>query len=409
LSEIVIESIRSLLSNKLRTFLSMLGIIIGVTAVITVVSVGQGTAENVTSRIASLGSNVIMVFPGISKGTGRTAVQLSDVLKVSDVEAIQQMCPNVARAAPLLQRTINIGYKSQNTIVTLLASTPDIFDILNLRVSAGRRLTIKDEGNFESVVVLGYNVAQELFGDEDPLNKNIYISLSIKNHTFKKMFKVVGILRKEGSKLIYRPDDSIIIPFSSGDKRIFYSQGRISAILASADAPGNSQLAMIQMDQVLYNRFGTADRYKFLSQESIMQTLQETTAILSFFLGSIAAISLIVGGIGIMNIMLVSVTERTREIGVKLAIGATRRRILWEFIFESILITFIAGVIGIILGIIFSNLIEFLARGMSLKTVVTWQSVLIAFGASTLIGLFFGIYPASKASKLDPVEALRYE
>jgi putative ABC transport system permease protein len=409
LSEIIIESIRSLMSNKLRTFLSMLGIIIGVTAVITVVSIGQGTTENVTSRIASLGSNVIIVMPGISGGSGRAATQLSDILSVSDVEKIRQMCPNVSKVAPILQRSSNIGYENQNTVATIMASTPEIFDILNLEISKGRKLTYEDEENFENVVILGYDVAQEIFGDEEPLGKNIYISLNIGNSSIKKLFKVVGIMKKLGSKLMYRPDDSIIIPFSSADERIFYSQGKVNSIIASADSSENSQIAMIQIDQVLYDRFDTADKYRFISQESIMETLQETTAILSFFLGAIAAISLIVGGIGIMNIMLVSVTERTREIGVKLAIGATRKRILWEFIFESVLLTFIAGVIGILLGIGFSKLTEILASDFNLKTSVSWQSIAIAFGASTLIGLFFGIYPASKASKLDPVEALRYE
>jgi len=208
---------------------------------------------------------------------------------------------------------------------------------------------------------------------------------------------------------MYNPDKMLIIPFTTAEGRIVNSRGSVSTILASAISPEDSERAHLEIDQVLYMRLQDSTKYSITSQDSILGAVSEVTGIMNLFLGSIAAISLLVGGIGIMNIMLVSVSERTREIGIKKALGATRKRILMEFLVESVTITFIAGVLGVLLGIGLSKAVEIAASVYELKTQVTWDSILIAFSTASLIGLFFGIYPASKASKLSPLEALRYE
>ncbi len=408
--ELLIETARALIANKTRTFLSMLGIIIGVTSMIAVVSIGQGATAGITERVSALGSNVLMITPGFSGGSGgRSFVGLSDVLTKKDVENIAKMCPDVKDVTPVIQNQFPVKYTTNNTQAQIYAAYPNIFDILSMNVEYGRRLSLQDLDDYAKVGVIGSEVARNLFGTDEPLGKTVYMGVSIGNTNKKIPIRIVGKLEQTGSKLMYNPDKMIIIPFTTAEGRIVNTKGNVSTILASAKDSDSSQKAQLEIDQVLYLRLQDGDKYNITSQDSILGAVSEVTGIMNIFLGSIAAISLLVGGIGIMNIMLVSVSERTREIGIKKALGATRKRILSEFLIESIVITFVAGVIGVLLGIALSKAVELAASAYDLETQVTWGSIMIAFGTASMIGLFFGIYPASKASKLSPLEALRYE
>jgi len=408
--ELFIESIRSLVANKLRTFLSMLGIIIGVTAMIAVVSIGQGATASITERISSLGSNVFMISAGFSGGSGgRAYVNLSDVLTKKDVENIGMLCPSIKGVSPLIQQRFSVKYETNNTSAQIYAIYPDFFQILNLDLESGRIINQEDINDYAKVGVIGKDIANDLFGTDNALGKTVYMTVSVGNTNKTIPIQIVGTLVQTGNKLMYNPDKMLIIPFTTAEGRIVNTRGSVSTILASAISPEASERAHLEIDQVLYMRLRDSTKYSITSQDSILGAVSEVTGIMNLFLGSIAAISLLVGGIGIMNIMLVSVSERTREIGIKKALGATRKRILMEFLVESVTITFIAGVLGVLLGIGLSKAVEIVASAYELKTQVTWDSILIAFGTASLIGLFFGIYPASKASKLSPLEALRYE
>ena len=406
--EILRETIRSLVSNKMRTFLSMLGIIIGITSVIAVISLGQGTTQNLTDTVSSLGSNVLIITPWrttIRAGTSSS----NNTLTVNDANDIKNYAPSVKSTAPVLQGSFLLKNNDLNINSTLLSSNNDVFSILKLELSDGRFYNFEDIEQKRNVMVIGYEIANELFPNENPIGKNISVMQNVSNSFTRKInFEIIGVIKETGSKLLYNIDTTVLIPISTGDARLFQTNGNVPQILASAQSQELSNSAQIEIDTILYNKFGS-ESFNIMSQDAILDVIGNITGIMSFILVAIAAISLVVGGIGIMNIMLVSVSERTKEIGIKMAIGASRRRILFEFIFESIAITFIAGIIGIIFGILLSNGIASLAREYSLSALISWQSILSSFGISVAVGLFFGIYPANKASKLSPIEALRYE
>ncbi|MGM0641026.1 MAG: ABC transporter permease [Thermotogota bacterium] len=406
--EILRETIRSLISNKLRTFLSMLGIIIGITSVIAVISLGEGTTQNLTESVSSLGSNVLIITPG--KTTIRAGSSSSNnSLTVDDANNIKYSAPSVRSTSPVLQGSFLLKKDDLNINSTLLSSNNDIVSILNLELSDGKFYDSTDMEEKRNVMVIGYEIANELYPNENPIGKNISVMQNISNSLTRKVnFEIIGVMKETGSKLLYNIDTTVLIPFSTGDARLFQSNGNVQQILASAQSQEMSKTAQIEIDTILYNKFGS-ESFNIMSQDAILEVIGNVTGIMSFILVAIAAISLVVGGIGIMNIMLVSVSERTKEIGIKMAIGASRKRILFEFIFESIAITFIAGIIGIIFGILLSNGIASLAKEFNLSALISWQAIFGSFGISVAVGLFFGIYPANKASKLSPIEALRYE
>lgn len=394
--ELFFESLRALNSNKLRTFLSMLGIIIGVTAVIAVIAIGTGTTEEINKTVASLGSNVIIAIPSSNSN-----------FKFNFANEIENMAPNISKATGILQSSAPVSYSNNNTSSTIYASSPNIFQVLNLNIEYGREINESDFN--KNNIVIGNRIARNLFNNINPLGETVYLTHSNREITRKIPFKIVGVIERTGSRILYDADRMIIMHYNIGDSRLFHTQGSISQIIVSAKNEFVAKNAMLELDFYLNNKFDNERAYNLISQDSILSVMNQITTMMNLLLLAIAAISLLVGGIGIMNIMLVSVTERTREIGIKMALGATRKRILTEFLIESVLITFVAGIIGIILGAALSNFIAFLAREYQLKSVVNLFAVLIAFGISTSIGLFFGIYPASKASKLSPIEALRYE
>jgi|YelNatPaOPRAMG01_1025707.scaffolds.fasta_scaffold12796_2 putative ABC transport system permease protein len=404
--EILMEAFRSLGKDKVRTFLSMLGIVIGVIAVIVAIAIGAGTTKNVTARISSLGSNVIIVTPGFSGGFGgRTAAALTNVLQETDVQNIQNMAPDVADVTPILQKSFNVIYQATNTVVSVFGAYPDAFSILDLPIQYGRLITTKDEQNYANVAVIGNTIATTLFGNQNPVGQTVYITTG----SFQVPFTIIGELQETGSKLTFNPDNMLMIPYTTASVKLIQLNGGVSQILASAKSANTALDAASEINNILYMRLQNANQYRLISQNQILSTVSQTTDVLTLLLASIAAISMVVGGIGIMNIMLVSVTERTKEIGVKMAMGATRRRIMAEFLVESMFITIVAGAIGIGFSFLIAMIVTYLASGLGLTVIITWPSIVLSFGVSVAIGLFFGLYPAYMASKKSPVEALRYE
>jgi len=400
--EMLKEAFRSIVHNKLRTALSMIGIIIGVAAVIGVVSVAEGTSRSIRQSLTSIGSNLILVSPGFTRGAGgRAATALTEVLEKEDAYRIAQLCPSVKYVTPIQQGNFIVQYERQNSMATIMAARSVLFDMINVKLSQGEFFDESDEKAKRRVAVVGKEVADELFPNGDALGQNIRIT----SGSIRQTYVVIGVLEKSGNLLFLNPDRSILVPFASAENRLFRRKN-VSMIVAQAISENMASQAVSEIDSVLFEKFQNEDRYRIVSQDALLETINQTMAMLSFMLGSIAGISLLVGGIGIMNIMLVTVTERTREIGVRKAIGASRRHILLQFLLESIVLTFVAGLLGIAAGFGLSRIIASIG---SIQTTVTPTVVLIAVSVSVMVGLFFGVWPAMRASKLDPVEALRYE
>lgn len=398
--EMLKEAFRSIAHNKLRTALSMIGIIIGVAAVIGVVSVAEGTSRSIRQSLTSIGSNLILVTAGFTRGGGgRVATALTETLEKEDADRIAQLCPSVRYVTPIQQGNFIVQYERQNSMATVLAARAVLFDMLNVKLAQGEFFDSSDERR--RVAVIGKEVADELFPDGNALGQTVRIT----SGSIRQTYTIVGVLEKSGNLLFLNPDRSIIVPFSSAENRLFRRRN-VSMIVAQAVSENLANQAVAEIDSVLFEKFKDEQRYRIVIQDALLETVNQTMAMLSFMLGSIAGISLLVGGIGIMNIMLVTVTERTREIGIRKAIGASRRHILLQFLLESIVLTSVAGLLGIAAGFGLSKLIASIG---SVQTAVTPGVVLIAVSVSILVGLFFGVWPAVRASKLDPVEALRYE
>lgn len=404
--ELFAISLQGILSNRLRSALTILGIVIGIASVITLLAIGQGAKSEAEAQVQSLGVNLIYVRPGaasnasISQGHGTAAT-----LTYEDAEAIKQNCPAVKDVAPQFTGNFQVQYGERNTSTSVVATEPSYPEIRNFYPERGRFFTQKDVEQSARVCVVGDTVAQSLFGEDNPMRKQILIR--------GELFEIIGVMEHKGVTQMMDMDDQIFIPLSTGYATLIgvnQVTGRaVRNILVRAE-DGQDLQAQFQITNLMRMRHGIQnpdeDDFTIRTQSDIMQTAQSITGVFSLLLGATAGISLLVGGIGIMNIMLVSVTERTKEIGIRKAIGAKYAQIMSQFVFEAVMMSLTGGVLGIALGIFGSQSISQFAEW---KTVVTPSSVIMAFCVSLGIGLFFGIYPARKAAKLDPIVALRSE
>ena len=392
----------SLIANKMRSILTMLGIIIGVAAVIALVSLGNGVKQDIQNSISSLGSNLLMVMPGAPRTPGvRPSAGSMKSLKVSDYEAISKL-DGVRAASPMTNGSYVVIYQNKNWTTSVSGVSYNYLDVNNWSMKSGRFLSEKNVQNRERVAVVGKTVVKNLFGDEDPVGAEI----RVKNIPF----RIIGVLNSKGSGAMGNDqDDMVIIPYTTAMERVEGVDYLRMIYVVGKDENGIDRLQS-DIENLLRVRHGIKDTnlddFNIQNMNSIMETMEETTGTLTLFLGAVAAISLVVGGIGIMNIMLVSVTERTREIGVRKALGATYSVIVTQFLIEAVVISLMGGIIGIILGIGSSKLIG-MASGMS--TVISVPTIVMSFAFSMAIGLIFGIYPARKAAKLNPIDALHYE
>lgn len=392
----------SLTVNKLRSFLSMLGIIIGVGAVIAIVSVGSGARSQVTNQISQLGSNLITISPGIRRGSGgRISFTATDVFTMELAEQILQNCPSVGRIMPNVQTSGLLIAGNANYQTQVVGVTPVYQQIYDFYPARGQFITEAHEANATNVMVLGSGLAKELFPNTDPLGQTV--KLFVRNRHL--LFVVVGVMEEKGTGAWGNIENQAFIPASVLMKKI-NNRKYVNGYTAQAVSAAVAKAAVGEIEYFLTRYLGGADKFRITSQEQLLETISQVTGTLSLMLGGIAGISLLVGGIGIMNIMLVSVTERTREIGIRKALGAKRRHILAQFIIEALTMSGLGGLLGIGLGWLGAAGV---AQIGGWPLVVTHTSVLVAFSFSLLVGLFFGIYPARKASKLDPVIALSYE
>ncbi len=401
--ESVLIDLDGLRANKLRAFLTMLGIIIGVGAVIAMVSIGMGVRQKVENSIAGLGSNLIIVMPGATTPSGvRLAAGSSTTLTNADATAIGREIAGVSAVAPSVQRSYQLVYGNQNWTTNVLGTTSEYLDVRNFAIAAGTCFTTKDIDTRARVAVIGKTVADNLFGEFSPLGQTIRIN--------KAPFRVIGVLDAKGqSSMGQDQDDIVIVPLTTAQERLL-GVTWLQSISVQADSPEAIDKVQEDITTLLRTRHrlapGVPDNFTVRNLAAVMATAQETTGTITLLLGNVAAISLVVGGIGIMNIMLVSVTERTREIGIRKALGATFNNVLLQFLIEAIVIGVTGGFLGIGIGLAGSYAISYFAGW---NTVVSPLSIIIAFGFSVMIGLFFGLYPARKAALLDPIEALRYE
>jgi putative ABC transport system permease protein len=399
-------SLRALRVNKMRSALTMLGIIIGVGAVITMLAVGTGASERISEQMSSMGSNLLIVLPGSSTSGGlRMGSGTQSTLTQDDAEAIARECSAVSDVAPSHNGAAQVVYGNQNWSTVVSGTTPGILPVRDWTLASGRVFTDQDVRNATKVCLLGQTVVDNLFGNADPLGQIIRIK--------KVPFTVIGVLAKKGQSVMGQDqDDTIFIPLTTAQKKIFGTPfvGMVRAIAVKAKSGDQLAAAEQQIGELLRQRHRISPRqeadFTIRNLTQMMQAAEQSTQVMALLLAAIASVSLLVGGIGIMNIMLVSVTERTREIGIRMSVGAKTWDIRLQFIIEALTLSLIGGVAGIILGVSGSKVLSALA-GWS--TVVSPLSVLLAFGFSGMVGLFFGFYPAYKASLLNPIDALRYE
>jgi putative ABC transport system permease protein len=394
---------RALRRNKLRSVLTALGIIIGVGAVIAMVSIGNGAKAQVEEQIASLGENVILIFSGSVTSNGiRTGWGSAGTLKIEDAEAIRREVPGVIAVSEEVVSTSQVSAGNQNWFTRVYGESPEYFDIRQWPLSDGAIFTAQDVRSANKVCVIGPTTASQVFGSENPIGQ----VLRIKGVPF----LVTGVLTPKGlSPQGTDQDDIVIMPYTSAMKRVIGGSS-LRGINVQVGSPNDLAPAQQQITELLRQRHnirpGRDDDFTVRNQQEIAETATETSRVMTLLLGAIASVSLLVGGIGIMNIMLVSVTERTREIGVRLAVGAHGRDILTQFLIEAVALSVIGGVIGILLGLGASHLLSTIAHW---PTLISIPSIIAAFFVSAAVGIFFGFYPARQAARLDPIEALRYE
>jgi putative ABC transport system permease protein len=390
---------RSLASNRLRTLLTMLGMIIGTGAVVAVLGIGEGARSSVEGRIRSLGSNLLMVRPSFIPGGGGVRAGQAQTLTPADAQALLGL-DGVAASAPEMSASAQLRYLSKNQNASVVGVTPAYFDVRALPVASGVGISDLDQQRRSRVVVLGASLAQDLYGAGSPLGTRLQINGTA--------FRVLGVLGAKGSGL-GSPDDSVFVPLSTHES-VLFGRDYLSTISLQLDNEDQAAAVVAQTEQLLRLRHRLrseqASDFEVRSQAEMLETMGQITGTFTTLLGSIAAVSLIVGGIGIMNIMLVSVRERTREIGVRMAVGARRGDILRQFLFEAVAVSLAGGAVGVGLGY---GTAQLLARFGEWQTIVPPYAIVLALGVSIVIGIAFGVGPARRASRLDPVEALRFE
>lgn len=376
---------QSIFSNKMRTFLTMLGIIIGVFSVVVLISIGQGATSGVTESISSMGSNIISV----NIFSRSSSMDFKDVDDFGKLEGVKNI-------TPVYQTNATVKYDLETTDVSVTGGNENYLNINNYEIGSGRVISPVDVDYRNKVAVIGLTTSEDLFGKDMPINKDIYIN--------GEKYTVVGVLKDKGSSIAGDSNDIIIVPVTTIMRQ--NNTNSINSITVQANTAEESPKAKENVEKFLLDYFEDEDSYRVFSQDEMLDTLNEVTGMLTAMLGGIAGISLLVGGIGIMNIMLVTVTERTREIGIRKAIGAGRANILIQFLIESSVMSGVGGIIGAVLGIAASY---FISDIMNINYSINIPVIIGAFIFSLAVGVFFGLYPANKASKLKPVDALRYE
>ena len=393
----------SLIANKLRTFLTMLGIIIGVCSVIAMVSVGQGVKKNVVDSISRLGSNMLIVMSGSSnRGGVRGGAGSVQTLTYEDAEAIKSKVKNIDFVSPTVQTSSQVVYGHENWSTTVTGVVPEYAAIQSLTMQSGIFFSSHDVDVRNRVAVIGSTVATNLFGTVNPVGKKIRIGNA--------PYTVIGLVASRGqSSGGQDQDDIVLIPLTTAQERLL-GITYVRSINVQVSTSDKMDEVQANIEKLLRQRHrirqGSDDDFNVRNLTSLMETMNETTTMITLLLGSIAGISLIVGGIGIMNIMMVSVTERTREIGIRKAIGATYNSIMLQFLIESTMISILGGIIGIAVGI---GLSKAISQFGEFTTVISGLSIAASFGFSLFVGIFFGMLPARKAARLDPIDALRYE
>lgn len=407
IAQAFLEALESLSGNKLRSGLTVLGIVIGVAAVIAMLAVGRGAEASITGSISGIGTNLLFVF----RGSQNDSIRNPKPLTMGDAEALRDQfaAPSVAAVAPALEGEATVVFSGEQASPQLFGVTPDYFQVRNLNVTEGELITEEHMLGRASVVLLGPEVAETLFGHADGVTGE---TVRIEGQPF----RVIGVLESKGGGAFGSEDNQVLVPFTTAQTRLIRrsSSDRVDIIFVQAVSGDVVTKASDEIAAILRTRHRTevgADDFTVFSQQDLLTTFQSITGILTIFLGGIAGISLLVGGIGIMNIMLVSVTERTREIGLRKALGARRRDILIQFLTESSLLSLIGGIIGILFGWLISFGVGQIAAASdtAFTPIVGADAIALATIFSAIVGLFFGIYPANRAASLEPVEALRYE
>ncbi len=404
IGEIVRVALGALRANKLRSLLTMLGIVIGVAAVIAVVALGTGAQSAVKDRISSLGTTLLTVMPGQQRGMGGVSFDQSMKLTMDDAAALEERAPSVTAVQPEMTSRLQVQYLNQNTNTSIVGTTSNYLPVRKYELQAGRMFTTAEDMGRQRVAVLGPAVL-ESFGVNSPeaiVGENVRIRGI--------QFTVIGVLKSKGQAMPWgNPDDQVLVPITTGRFRLFGSD-RLRSISVLAESEEKIPEAMADIQRVLRREHrlmqGRPDDFQIRSQADFLNTLGETTQVFTYLLSGIAAVSLLVGGIGIMNIMLVSVTERTREIGIRKALGATKANILLQFLIEAVVLCLLGGLIGALVG---SGGATAMSRFFNWNTIISPAAILASFVFSAVVGVLFGVWPARRAAGLDPIVALRHE
>ncbi len=396
-------ALRALRRNKLRSALTALGIIIGVAAVVAMVAVGNGAQASITKQVSALGENLLTVFAGSKRSGGVSSGQGSaSTITLADVEAIAREVPDVVAVSPEVTAAAQAIANGRNWSTSVVGQSPEYLQIRDWKLAAGAMFTQREVRSAAKVAVIGSKTALELFGPLNPVGQ----SVRVKNIPF----VIIGVLESKGAGMGgQNQDDRLIVPYTTAMKRLTGDRyvRSVNLQIRSAD---RMEVAQAQVASLLRQRHrlapGQADDFNIFNQKDIADTVSSVTGIVKLLLGAISSLSLVVGGIGIMNIMLVSVTERTREIGIRIAVGAQASAINLQFLAEAVTLSLLGGLVGVVLGVVTAQVVGSMS---SFQPIVTPDSIALAFGVSFVIGVFFGFYPARKAAALDPIDALRYE